>query len=76
MLRIDGGKLRQLRLTKLLTREELDEQAGLDESHLGVIERAEVRESRIRTVRRLAHALEVDANEFLAAENPDSLGEK
>jgi transcriptional regulator with XRE-family HTH domain len=74
-LRIDGGKLRQVRLTKLLTRDELAKVAGLDGSHLGAIERNEIASSRVRTVRQLARALEVSPDEILSPLNPDSLGE-
>ncbi len=74
-IRISGGKLRQVRLAKLLTRQELAELADLDESHLGALERAEVESSRVRTVRQLAKALEVSPDEILSPANPDSLGE-
>jgi transcriptional regulator with XRE-family HTH domain len=70
-LTISGGKLRQVRLAKLLTRQELAELADLDESHLGALERDEVQNSRVRTVRQLAKALEVSPHEILS----DSLGE-
>jgi transcriptional regulator with XRE-family HTH domain len=74
-LRISGGKLRQVRLAKLLTRQELAELADLDESHLGALERDEVESSRVRTVRQLVKALEVSPDEILSLANPDSLGE-
>jgi transcriptional regulator with XRE-family HTH domain len=74
-LRISGGKLRRVRLAKLLTRQELAELADLDESHLGALERDEVERSRVRTVRQLAKALEVSPDEILSPVNPDSLGE-
>jgi transcriptional regulator with XRE-family HTH domain len=75
-LKISGGKLRQVRLAKLLTRQELAELAGLDESHLGALERGEVESSRVRTVRQLAKTLEVSPDEILSPVNPDSLGEE
>ena len=76
VLRIQGEKLKALRLARLLTREELAERAGLDESHVGVIERGEVAGSRVKTVRMLARALEVSPDEFLDPQHsPDSRGE-
>ena len=74
MLKIDGPKLREIRLRRLLTIAELAEQADLDPAHLGVIERSAARPVQMRTIRNLSRVLEVDANEFLHPVSPDSLG--
>ena len=75
MLRIDGPKVREARLRRLLTIEELSRLARLNQSHLGMIERSRGRKVQIRTVRKLAKALEVDPDEILSPASPDGIGE-
>lgn len=66
VVRIDGDKLRKLRRSKLLSRDELADAAGLDRDHIGRLERGEVQgESRAKTIRSLSKALEVEPREIL-----------
>ena len=74
MLRIDGPRLRELRLRRLLTIAELAEIANLDESHIASVERGEVETSRTRTIKKLANALEVPPDEILSSANPNHIG--
>ncbi len=63
---IDGARLRALRRERFLTRDELAERSGLDRDHIGRLERGEIPgESRMRTIRALATALEVDPHELV-----------
>ncbi len=66
---VDGGKLRRLRERRLLSRPELAEKVGMDPDHLGRIERGVTKSPRMANIRALAEALEVDAAEFLRAED-------
>ena len=58
-----GRRVRQLRLARGLTQEELGKAAGLDPKHVGVIERG-VKSSSFDAVSRLAKALHVDVHEL------------
>jgi transcriptional regulator with XRE-family HTH domain len=71
VLRLDGGKVREARLRKLLTLEELSKLASMNQSHLGELERAEgPRQVRVRTIRKLARALDVRPNDILSPRQP------
>jgi transcriptional regulator with XRE-family HTH domain len=65
-VRIDGERLRTLRRERFLTRDELAEKSGLARDHIGRLERGEIPgESRMRTIRSLAEALDVSPAELL-----------
>jgi transcriptional regulator with XRE-family HTH domain len=67
-VKIDGAKLRGLRTNRFLTREELAEMTGLHRDHIGRLERDEVEDSRLPTIRKLAEALGVDPHELVKSE--------
>lgn len=68
-VKIDGEKLRGLRRSRFLTRDELAEKSGVARDHIGRLERGEIPgESRMATIRKLARALEVDPAELVRAE--------
>jgi len=54
-----GRKLKEVRISRLLTQEELAEKAGLSPSTVVNIERDQA-EPHFRTIRKLARALDVD----------------
>ena len=65
-VKIDGEKLRELRRSRFLTRDELADKSGVARDHIGRLERGEIPgESRMRTIRKLAQALEVDPAELV-----------
>ncbi len=59
-------RLREVRLAKLLTQEEVAQRAGLSEATVNRIETGS-HEARISTVRKLAAALEVDPTVLIIA---------
>lgn len=65
VVKIDGEQLKQARLAKLWSRDELAGKAGLHRDHIGRLERGEGGESRPPTVRKLAEALDVDPSQIL-----------
>jgi transcriptional regulator with XRE-family HTH domain len=65
---IDGAKLKRLRERKFLSREELAERVGSHRDHIGRLERGEVTNPRMATIRKLAAALEVDPAELVRGE--------
>jgi transcriptional regulator with XRE-family HTH domain len=67
-VKIDGAKLKRLREQLFLTREELAEQVGSHRDHIGRLERDEVTNPRMATIRKLAAALEVDPAELVQSE--------
>ena len=68
-VKIDGEKLRSLRRSRFLTRDELAEKSGVARDHIGRLERGEIPgESRMATIRKLATALEVDPAELVRGE--------
>jgi transcriptional regulator with XRE-family HTH domain len=67
-VKIDGAKLKRLREQRFLTREELAEQVGSHRDHIGRLERDEVTNPRMATIRKLAAALEVDPAELVQSE--------
>ena len=64
-VKIDGAKLRTLRERRFISREELAEMVGSHRDHIGRLERGEVANPRIATIRKLARALEVDPAELV-----------
>jgi transcriptional regulator with XRE-family HTH domain len=68
-VKIDSAKLRMLRTHRFLSREELAEMTGLHRDHIGRLERDEVEDSRLPTIRKLAEALGVDPHELVKAED-------
>jgi transcriptional regulator with XRE-family HTH domain len=67
-VQIDGAKLKRLRERRFLSREELAEQVGSHRDHIGRLERNEVMNPRMTTIRKLAQALEVDPAELVRGE--------
>ena len=65
VVKIDGAKLKSLRERRFLTREELAEKVGSHRDHIGRLERGEVANPHLTTIRKLAEALEVDPHELL-----------
>jgi DNA-binding Xre family transcriptional regulator len=67
-VKIDGAKLQRLRTNRFISRVELAEMTGLHRDHIGRLEREDVEDSRLPTIRKLAEALEVDPHELVKAE--------
>jgi transcriptional regulator with XRE-family HTH domain len=67
-VKIDGTKLRGVRTHRFLSREELAEMTGLHRDHIGRLERDEVGDSHLPTIRKLAEALGVDPHELIRPE--------
>lgn len=64
--RINGGKLRELREGKFVSRTELADQSGIHRDHIGRIERGEWSgKSQLPTIRKLAEALGVNPAELV-----------
>ena len=59
-----GGKLKEARVQRLLTQEQLAEKAGVSPSTIVNIERDQTA-PHFRTIRKLAHALDVDPTSLL-----------
>ena len=68
VVKIDGAKLKSLRERRFLRREELAEKVSSHRDHIGRLERGEVENPRMTTIRKLAEALGVDPHELLADE--------
>jgi transcriptional regulator with XRE-family HTH domain len=68
VVRVDGEKLRRLRTMRFISREELAELTGLHRDHIGRLERDQVGDSRISTIRKLAEMLGVDPAELVKSE--------
>jgi transcriptional regulator with XRE-family HTH domain len=64
-VKINGAKLKSLRERRFLTREELAEKIGSHRDHVGRLERGEVANPRMATIRNLADALGVDPAELV-----------
>ena len=64
-MRVDGAKLKKLRESRFISREELAEKTGLHRDHIGRLERDEVAAPRMATIRDLAAALDVDPAELV-----------
>jgi transcriptional regulator with XRE-family HTH domain len=67
-VKLDGVKLQRLRTHRFLSRQELAEMTGLHRDHIGRLERNEVEDSRLPTIRKLAEALGVDPHELVKPE--------
>ncbi len=65
-VKIDGTKLKSARERRFLSREELAEKVGSHRDHIGRLERGEVANPRMATIRNLADALGMDPNDLLA----------
>ncbi len=63
-MRVDGAKLRQARERRLITQPELSELSGVMVATISRIENG-LQEPRIPTVRKLAKALGVEADELI-----------
>jgi transcriptional regulator with XRE-family HTH domain len=68
VVRVDGEKLRGLRTERFISREELADMTGLHRDHIGRLERNQVGDSHIPTIRKLAEALGVDPHELVRTE--------
>ena len=69
-VKLDGRRLMRARESKLMSRQELADKAGLHLDHLARMERGEISHPHMRTIRRLVDALEdVPAGEITAAED-------
>jgi transcriptional regulator with XRE-family HTH domain len=64
-VKIDGAKLKSLRERRFLSREELAEKVNSHRDHIGRLERGEVENPRMTTIRKIAQALEVDPAELV-----------
>jgi transcriptional regulator with XRE-family HTH domain len=64
-VKINGAKLKSLREQQFLTREELAEKVGSHRDHIGRLERDEIDNPRMTTIRKLADALGVDPAELV-----------
>jgi transcriptional regulator with XRE-family HTH domain len=64
-VKIDGAKLKSLRERRFISREELAEKVNSHRDHIGRLERGEVANPRIATIRKLAEALGVDPAELV-----------
>ena len=62
---ISGEKLKRVRDARLLSQRELADKAGLSPTTILKLEADRVAEPHPRTIRKLAHALEVDPAEIL-----------
>lgn len=65
VVKIDGEKLKRLRQERLLSREELAKKAGTHRDHIGRLERGEITDPQMRTIRKLVAALDVEAADLL-----------
>jgi transcriptional regulator with XRE-family HTH domain len=66
LVKVNGEKLRTLRLERFMSREELARASGINRDHIGRLERSDWEGgSRPPTVRKLAEALGVDPRELL-----------
>ena len=66
---VDGGRLRELRETAMLSQSELAKMAGITQAAVSGFERGE-RRAQPRTVRRLAKALGVEPNDLVIRQHP------
>jgi transcriptional regulator with XRE-family HTH domain len=64
-VKIDGAKLKSARERRFLSREELAEKVGSHRDHIGRLERGDVVNPRMSTIRNLAEALGVDPAELV-----------
>jgi transcriptional regulator with XRE-family HTH domain len=64
-VKINGAKLKSLRERRFISREELADKVGSHRDHIGRLERDEVANPRMSTIRNLAEALEVEPAELV-----------
>ncbi len=70
LVKIDGKRLKEIRLAKFWSRDELAKASGIHRDSIGRLERLEwAGDSRPPTVRKLAEALGVDPNELVDKED-------
>ena len=74
VVKIDGKKLQELRLSKFWSRDELSAESGIHRDHIGRLERGEGGNSRPPTVRKLAEALGADPSELVEAVSVEARG--
>jgi DNA-binding XRE family transcriptional regulator len=67
-VKISGAKLMRVREHELLSRQELADKAGMHLDHLARIERGEIANPHMRTIRRLVDALGVPVSEITEEE--------
>ena len=72
---IFAANLRRLRQERGLTQEQLALEAGMDMADVGRIEK-QGREPKVRTIAKLAVALEIDPGELFRPQNDESPGRK
>ena len=68
VVRVDGDKLRRLRTERFISREELADRTGLHRDHIGRLERNQVGDSHLPTIRKLAEALLVEPASLVSTE--------
>jgi transcriptional regulator with XRE-family HTH domain len=68
VVRVDGDKLRRLRTERFISREELADMTGLHRDHIGRLERNQVGDSHLPTIRKLAEALSVEPASLVSKE--------
>ena len=64
-MKIDGAKLKSARERRFISREELAEKVGSHRDHIGRLERDEVANPRMATIRKQAEALGEDPAELV-----------
>ena len=64
-VKINGSKLKRIRERRFLRREELAEKVGSHRDHIGRLERDEVENPHMNTIRKLAGALDVEPQELV-----------
>ncbi len=72
-MRLREGRLRELRQRRMLTQQELADQAGTTESTVNRLENG-LQQPRISTIRKLAMVLGVDAEELIVWANEPEKG--
>ena len=64
-MEVDLVRLKELRIEKMLSQQELHERSGVARDTISRLERGTSRDAQYRTIRRLADALEVPYRELL-----------
>lgn len=67
-----ASRIRELRITKNMTQEQLAEKIGIDVSYLGRIERGKSSNIQISTLEKIVNALDVDYLTFFAFKNTEN----
>lgn len=63
-----GDKVRRIRISKLMTQEQLAEEAGLHRTYIGSVERAE-KNLTVKNVFKIAEALAIEPSELFTYED-------